>query len=231
MPRKARVLIPNCPHHIVQRGHNRKAVFVTPQDYRYYLKNLKEWKGELGIKFYAWCLMTNHIHIIVEPGNDPMTISLLMKRVNGRQTAMVNKLEGRTGSLWEGRYKASPIQKDAYLIACLRYVETNPVRAGMVRALKDYPWSSYPERAGLNSRRLLDLDCCYLGLGQTDQERFSCYLKYLDEPARDEDISLIRKDLQRNQLTGNQQFVDEIEQRTGLRIEQRGRGRPRHEKK
>jgi putative transposase len=175
--------------------------------------------------------MTNHIHIIAEPADDAMTISLMMKRVNGKQSALVNKLEGRTGSLWEGRYKASPIQKDAYLLTCLRYVEMNPIRAGMVRALEDYPWSSYPERAGLNGRTLLDFDSCYLGLGQTDQERFSRYRKYLDEPSRHEDISLIRRGLQRNQLTGNQQFIDEIEQRTGLRIEQRGRGRPGHERK
>ena len=97
MPRKARVLVPNCPHHIVQRGHNRKAVFLIDQDYEYYLENLKEWKQELGIKLYAWCLMTNHIHLIVEPAADAMTLSVLMKRVNGRQSAYVNKLEGRTG--------------------------------------------------------------------------------------------------------------------------------------
>ncbi len=82
MPRKARVLVPNCPHHIVQRGHNRKAIFVSDQDCQFYLENLREWKKELGIKLYAWCLMTNHIHIIAEPGCDAMTLSLLMKRVN-----------------------------------------------------------------------------------------------------------------------------------------------------
>jgi len=93
MPRKARVLVPNCPHHIVQRGHNRKAVFLSDEDYQYYLENLKEWKKELGVKLYAWCLMTNHIHIIAEPPNDAMRLSTLMKRVNGRQSAYVNKLE------------------------------------------------------------------------------------------------------------------------------------------
>ncbi len=122
MPRKARVLVPNCPHHIVQRGHNRTAVFLADEDYQYYLENLREWKEELGIKLYAWCLMTNHIHIIAEPGQDAMTLSLLMKRVNGRQSAYVNKLEGRSGSLWEGRYKASLIQRDSYLLCCYRYI-------------------------------------------------------------------------------------------------------------
>ena len=231
MPRKARVLVPNCPHHIVQRGHNRKAVFLADQDYQYYLVNLKEWKKELGVKLYAWCLMTNHIHIIAEPPDDAMTLSTLMKRVNGRQAAYVNKLEGRSGSLWEGRYKASPIQKDEYLLACLRYVELNPIKAKMVAALKDYPWSSYLERAGVKSRELLDLDNCYQSLGHTNKSRLAKYLDYLGEPTDSEEINLIQGGLQRNQLTGNHRFVDEIESRIGIRVEKRGRGRPRYEEK
>lgn len=129
MPRKARILVPNCPHHIVQRGHNRKAVFLADEDYQFYLENLKEWKTKLHIKIYAWCLMTNHIHLVAEPGADAMTLSVLMRRVSGRQAGYVNKLEGRSGALWEGRYKASPIQKNGYLLCCCRYVELNPVRA------------------------------------------------------------------------------------------------------
>jgi len=231
MPRKARVLVPNCPHHIVQRGHNRKAVFLADQDYQYYLENLKEWKQELGVKLYAWCLMTNHIHIIAEPPNDAMTLSTLMKRVNGRQSAYVNKLEGRSGSLWEGRYKASPIQKDEYLLACVRYVELNPIKAKMVASLKDYPWSSYLERAGVKGRELLDLDSCYQSLGHTTKSRLTKYIGYLGESIESEEINLIRNGLQRNQLTGNHRFVDEIESRIGIRVEKRGRGRPRYEEK
>jgi len=146
MPRKARILVPNCPHHVVQRGHNKNVVFVEDEDYRYYLRNLQEWKENLGIKIYAWCLMTNHIHVIVEPGDDARAVSEMMKRVNGRQAAYVNKLEGRSGALWEGRYKASPIQRDEYLLSCCRYVELNPVRAGMVVQPESYQWSSYSER-------------------------------------------------------------------------------------
>ncbi|MEO0442464.1 MAG: transposase [Pseudomonadota bacterium] len=103
MPRKARVLVPNCPHHVVQRGHNRKAIFVSDEDYQYYLENLREWKEALDTKLYRWCLMTNHIHLIVEPGKEVMNLPLLMKRINGRQSAYVNNwraeaaLYGRVG--------------------------------------------------------------------------------------------------------------------------------------
>ncbi|MEQ8959474.1 MAG: transposase, partial [Coleofasciculus sp. C2-GNP5-27] len=120
------------PHHIVQRGHNRKAVFVEAGDYRYYLHNLREWKLTLGVKVYSYCLMTNHVHLIVEPGDDVTTVSRLMKQLAARQTRWVNKQEGRSGSLWEGRYKSSPIQRDCYLLQCCRYVERNPVKARMV---------------------------------------------------------------------------------------------------
>ena len=120
MPRKVRILILNCPHHIVQRRHNRQTVFVEDEDGHYYLENLREWKDELEIKLYGWCLLTNHIQLILETSDDLKSIPALMKRINVRQSAYVNKLEGRSGSLWEGRYKASPIQRDAYLLSCLR---------------------------------------------------------------------------------------------------------------
>lgn len=226
MPRKARVLVPACPHHIVQRGHNRSAVFVEDTDYVYYLKNLREWKLELGLKFYAWCLMTNHIHLIVEPEGDPTKISLLMKRVNGRQSALVNRLEKRSGSLWEGRFKASPVQEEAYLLACIRYVELNPIKAGIVESVDEYRWSSFPERATALGTGMLDSHRCYNSMGSTTESRLETYRSYLAEPARKKEIEVIRTGLQRNQLTGNPGFVDEIERRIGVRIEQRGRGRP-----
>ncbi len=227
MPRKARVLVPNYPHHIVQRGHNRKAVFVSDGDYRYYLDNLKEWKTKLGIKLYAWCLMTNHIHIVVEPGEDVTTVSELMKRLAGRQTAYVNKQERRSGSLWEGRYKASPIQRDSYLLACCRYVEMNPVRANLVTGPRQYIWSSYRERIGLIKSSMLDFDLIYLGLADNNIQRIERYKRYLQQGASDKEMTLLRNAWSRNQLTGNTCFVDEIEKHAGYRIENRGRGKPR----
>lgn len=118
MPRQARIVLANTPHHIAQRGHNRQTIFVERQDNLYYLETLKEWKHELNVKVYGYCLMTNHVHLIVEPNDEPENIGKLMKRLAGRQTRYVNHQEGRSGSLWEGRYKSSPIEIDAYLLAC-----------------------------------------------------------------------------------------------------------------
>ena len=227
MPRFARIIIPNCPHHIVQRGHNRSAVFIEPRDYRFYLGNLAEWKYKLDLKIFAWCLMTNHIHIIAEPSDESGTLSEMMKRVNGRQTAFVNKSECRSGTLWTGRFKASPIQSNNYLLKCCRYVELNPIRAGMVNYLQDYPWSSYRQRIGLEAPDLLDMSESYLALGEKSEERAEQYRKFVTETISDQEYHFIRSSVMRNQLTGNSRFIDEIEVRIGRRIEHRGRGRPR----
>ena len=125
MPRTARVVIANQPHHIVQRGHNRQVVFAHADDYGLYLETLKEWKAQLKCKVYAYCLMTNHVHLVIDPGAKAENLALLMKRVAGRYTRYINKKEFRTGTVWEGRYKSSLIDKGEYLLACCRYVGKN----------------------------------------------------------------------------------------------------------
>lgn len=103
MPRSAGIVLSHTSHHIVQRGHNRQTVFVSDDDYNYYRENLIDFKYEFGCRIYTYCLMTNHVHLIVDPGNNPESLALLMKRVAGRQTRYVNKLEDRSGRLFMGR--------------------------------------------------------------------------------------------------------------------------------
>jgi putative transposase len=226
MLRKARILIPNCPHHIVQRGHNRKALFVSDEDKQYYLSNLKEWKENLQIKLLAWSLMTNHIHLIVEPPKETGTVSELMKRINSRQTAYVNRLEGRSGSFWEGRFKTSPIQTENYLLRCYRYVELNPVQAGMVSLLEEYAWSSYQSRQNILNDHMLDNHSVYLSLGSDNADRAKHYQAFVRQGIGSREADFIRDSIKRNQLTGKDRFIDEIEQRTGFRVERRSPGRP-----
>lgn len=227
MPRKGRMILPNMPHHIVQRGHNRNVVFVEQRDYQYYIENLVEWKAQLGIKVYGYCLMTNHIHLIVEPGEIPSDVGSLMKRLAGRQTRFANKLEGRTGSLWESRYKISPIETDAYLLQCCRYVDLNPVKARMVEHASHYPWSSCAAKVGHTTCNWLDLDPMYQQLGNNHAERAQRYAEFIGNvAAANKEHRFIQNAVERNQLTGGNRFIAEVEARTGLRIEHRGRGRP-----
>ena len=227
MPRKARIVLANRPHHIVQRGHNRAAVFAEDRDYRYYLENLSEWKAHLGCRVYSYCLMTNHVHMVIDPGDDVSSLGLLMKRVSARQTRLVNRLERRSGSLWEGRYKSSPIETDQYLLACCRYVELNPVRAGMVDTPDNYPWSSYLAKVGGHRQNWLDKDPCYVGLGDTDAIRQQRYRAWVESGVTESEITLIRHAVQRGQLTGSDRFITETEAMLQRRIGSHGRGRPR----
>lgn len=231
MPRKARIVVPNTPHHIIQRGHNREVVFVSDDDYLYYLENLKEWKQYFGCKVYAYCLMTNHVHLIVDPCDNPESIGLLLKRLAGRQTRYVNKLQGRSGTLWEGRFRSSPISRNEYLMACSRYIELNPVRAGMVADPSDYKWSSYNTKIGQDDKLWLDSDTCYKALGDDVGERAKEYEQFVKRRIPDGEWKFIRDALNRGQLTGGKRFITQIEKRIGERIEFRSQGRPSKGKK
>ncbi|MBV5305137.1 MAG: transposase [Desulfobulbaceae bacterium] len=227
MPRQSRIVLPDYPHHIIQRGHNRDVIFTGDEDYLYYLDNLGQWKTKLGCKVYAYCMMSNHVHLIIDPGEKPENLGLLMKRIAGRQTRYINRLEGRTGSLWEGRYKSSPIQADEYLLACCRYIELNPVRAGLVDLPGQYRWSSYSERMGAARQSILDLDPFYLSLGDAALERVEKYEQLLHETVPEQELRQVREAIQRGQLTGGSSFAREVSEKFGRRLEFRGPGRPR----
>ncbi|XHF33559.1 transposase [Pseudomonas chlororaphis] len=227
MPRTGRIVLPHYPHHIVQRGHNRQVVFAEPRDFERYLSDLCELKEALGIKVYAYCLMTNHVHLLLAPGESTSSLGQLMKALAARMTRYRNKVEGRTGTLWESRYKSSVVQSDTYLLACSRYIELNPVRAHMVARAEDYRWSSSALRVNdFSENTWLDKDPCFLELGPNDSIRRERYKSFVEMATPTNELQLIRGAPQRGQLTGDMRFVDEIEKITGRCIQFRERGRP-----
>lgn len=227
MPRTARIVLAGYPHHVVQRGHNRKTVFARERDYTRYLENLEELKEKYQVRVFAYCLMTNHVHLLLQPDEQASALGQLMKALAGRATRYRNMRQKRTGTLWEGRYRSSPVQSDQYLMACCRYIELNPVRAAMVEAPESYRWSSCRQHLGLCESRWIDLDPVYQGLGATDGERAARYRQLLGRQPSVETQRTIRQALQRGQLTGNAQFVDEVDATIGRRVTARGPGRPR----
>lgn len=228
MPRSGRIVLANYPHHIVQRGHNRDTVFAREQDFRRYLDDLRALKDEFDVRVYAYCLMTNHVHLLLAPNNATTGLGQMMKALAARATRYRNKQERRTGTLWESRYKSSLVQTDSYLLACSRYIELNPVRARMVADPGDYAWSSFRMRTDTpEPQSWLDHDPCYLGLADTESARRARYAAFVKSAVPKSELDLIRAALQRGQLTGNGQFVTEISQIIGRRVEPRGQGRPR----
>ncbi len=227
MPRIGRLVIPNYPHHVIHRGHNRQAIFIQADDYRYYLDNLVECKDELNCRLYAYCLMTNHVHLVVDPGDDSESLARLLKKVAARQTRYVNRKEGRSGTLWEGRYRSSIVCKDTYLLACTRYVEMNPVRACMVSHPSEYRWSSYREKMG-GGPGIIDRDPSFLALGAEESHRKQAYEKWVLSSIPEGEWERIRESVQRGHLTGAQKLEEEVAERLGIRLELRKPGRPRH---
>jgi putative transposase len=225
MPRMGRIVLPNYPHHIVQRGHNRQVVFASDGDFQRYLDDLRELKDLFGVRVYAFCLMTNHVHLLLAPGEEIAGLGQLMKALAARMTRYRNRLERRTGTLWESRYKSSPVQDEQYLLACSRYIELNPVRARMVASPIEYRWSSFPLRMG-HGESWLDAEPCYLALAATEAARRVRYARFVSEAIPQGEWDLIREALQRGQLTGNERFIAEVEQIVGRRVELRGQGRP-----
>lgn len=148
MPRKPRLFFPDQPVHIVKRGHNRNPIVARKVDYEFFVDCLGKSCREYGVALHAWVLMTNHFYLLASPESE-QSIPRMMQWLCGYYARYFNHCYRRSDSLWEGRYKSSLIDSDAYLLKCYRYIELNPVRAGMVKLPQQYPWSSYRENAGL----------------------------------------------------------------------------------
>lgn len=226
MPRYPRVFLPDMPVHIVHRGHDRQPIFSRPGDYSYYLANVIEMKSQCAVRVFGYCLMTNHVHLVVAPHDDPTLVSQFMRTIAARQTRHINKRKNRTGTLWDGRFKASLIDTDAYLLACLRYVDLNPVRAALVTAPENYRWSSYRCHSALAQSAWLDEHESFRALGESQGARGRAYREFVMLGITDSELTLIRQAVHRNQLTGGSGFGKIIAERTGHRIRARGPGRP-----
>jgi len=225
MPRRPRVLLADYPLHIVQRGINREPCFFTDEDCHCYLHWLEESARACGCAIHAYVLMTNHVHLLLTP-KESGAPSRLMQSLGRRYVQYANRFYHRTGSLWEGRYKSSVVQAESYLLACQRYIELNPVRAGMVADPAQYPWSSYRANGlGRTDDRLSPHER-YLSLGMDGEERQTAY-RALFRPELDaEAVNDIRKALQLGVPVGSERFAETICGRLGIRRNSGKRGRP-----
>ncbi len=225
MPRRARSYIAGLPYHVVQRGNNREPCFLEPENYQYYLELWQQAARRYGVQVHAYCLMTNHIHVLATPQR-ASAISETMKNVGSRYAQYVNRAYGRTGTLWEGRHRASLVQREKYLLTCSRYIELNPARAAMVRRPEEYRWSSYGSN-GWGDPSWLTQHAEYLRLGRTTEERAHAYRELFRHQISEENLHLLRKAAHYCQPVGDDRFRAHIEDRYGVRLGHMRRGRPR----
>ncbi len=228
MPRKPRFFVPGASVHALSRGHNRSAVFFDEFDYLEYLRCLKQAADRCGCAVHAYVLMTNHVHLLLSP-QGPDSVGRLFQSLGRHYVRYVNATYGRRGGLWEGRHKCNVIESQAYLLSCMRYIELNPVRAGMVDHPAKYRWSSYAANALGVGNAVLTAHAEYAALGGMPTERQSAYRGLFDRDLDAGELELVRSALQTGTPLGNENFKTQIEAALDVRVGHARRGRPKKE--
>lgn len=225
MPRLPRVAPVGIPEHIIQRGNNRHICFNSNSDMKAYANWLKEYSKKYQVEVHAWVFMTNHTHLLCTP-QKPDAVSHMMQSLGRMYVGYFNDKYKRSGTLWEGRYKSCLVQNNIYLMQLYRYIELNPVRAGMVSDPADYSWSSYQCNALGKKAALLTPHPLYLAQGNTTEQRQQNYRLLFKEVLGQQFIDTIRKNTNTGLAVGDSQFIAEIERLTGRKVTAKKTGRP-----
>lgn len=229
MARLPRYVIPGQPQHIIQRGNNPQVIFAAAADYQFFRDALVEAaaKHEIAVHAYVW--MTNHIHLLATPSRED-SISKVFQSVGRKYVQYFNYAYQRSGTLWEGRYRATVVDSEQYLLTVMRYIELNPVRADMVAHPRDYAWSSYRfnalGEAGPNTDWLTP-HREYLRLGRNAAERQGAYRQLFRGAIADHDLKEIRESTHKGWALGSDRFREKIEALGNRRAASLGVGRPR----
>ena len=225
MARLPRYFVPNQPQHIVQRGNNRTPTFATEDDYDFYLECLRNAAHQCGCAIHTYVLMTNHVHILATPQHQD-SLPQMWQHLGRRYVWFFNKTYQRTGTLWEGRYKATVIDSDQHLLRCYRYIELNPVRAGLVADPGHYPWSSYRRHALGTDDTLVTDHALYLELGATPEARQAAYRALFASTLSEPWLTAIRHATHHGWAFGNDRFKAAIEALAQRRASPLPPGRP-----
>ena len=210
MARSTRIDLPNYPQHLILRGNNRCVIFQEDVDRYVFLKSLEESAKRYACCIHAYVLMDNHVHFLATP-REQGAISRMVQSIGRRFVRFVNDYRRRTGTLFEGRFKSSLVETDRYFLTCMRYIEMNPVRAGMVSRPSEHPWSSFRANASGGPEMPLVAHPVYLALGPTPTARGAAYRRLFEKPILDEDLAAIRKSANRSRVLGSDDFEQWVE--------------------
>jgi putative transposase len=225
MARLPRLTIPGYPHHVIQRGNNRQPIFATDEDYRELLALLEEHARAAGVAVHAYVLMSNHVHLLATPDTAD-GIPQMMQAVGRRYVRFFNRRQARTGTLWEGRYRSTIIQAERYLLACMVYIDLNPVRAGMVDAPESYPWSSHGHYVSGRPDRLVTPHPIWWELGNTPFAREAAYRELVHAGLSGAQQQALTDSALRGWALGDAAYVEDLQRRTERRVSMAKAGRP-----
>jgi putative transposase len=218
MARRPRHVVPGQALHLIQRGNNRQAIFFADLDYRFYHEALEDAADRYGCAVHAYVFMTNHVHLLLTPSTEEGP-SRVMQSVGRRYVRYVNTVYQRTGTLWEGRFKSAIVDSERYLLICSRYIELNPVRAGMVNSPQDYPWSGYRHNAQGQDDGLLEPHSMYQRLGPDSASRRNEYSRLFEGALGPGALEQIRLATEAGAVIGTDRFREQIEMALKCRIQ------------
>ena len=225
MARLPRLTVPGYAHHIIQRGNNRQPIFDTKADYELLLGLIDEHARKQQVAVHAYVLMSNHLHLLATP-ETVEGIPQMMQAVGRRYVRNFNLRQSRTGTLWEGRYKSNLIQAERYLLACMVYMDLNPVRAGMVADPADYAWSSHAHYVGRRSDKLVTPHPLYWELGNTPFSRDQAYAELVRAGVSAQQQAALTDSALRGWALGEADYVADLQRRTERRVTRGQAGRP-----
>lgn len=228
MARKPRFDLVGVPQHVIQRGHNREPCFYAKEDYQRYRRDLQEAAERSRARIHSYVLMTNHVHLLVTP-EQAYSITHMMQDLGRKFVRYMNRRYRRTGTLWDGRFKASLIETEPYLLTCMRYIEMNPVRAGMVVHPGEYRWSSYRANGTGEADGLVTPHAVYLSLGATAERRQHAYRGLFSGHLNGGELHAVRDALNQELVLGREDFKDRIEATLKRQARPGKPGRPRKE--
>jgi len=214
MPRKPRCYVANLPCHVITRGNNRQPCFFSEADYAFYLECLHNACTRYHVALHAYVLMTNHVHLLMTP-ETAEGISRVMQSLGRRYVQYINFKYRRSGTLWEGRHRASLVEEETYLLVCYRYIELNPVRANMVTNPADYKWSSFRENTGVDNKRYVTEHECYRRLGLKKTDRHFAYKQLFQAVLEEKVLNEVRRAATCSKPLGGSSFQAKIEQMVG----------------
>ena len=225
MARLPRLTVPGYPHHVIQRGNNRQAIFLSVADYQYLLGLIGKNAQKFEVDIHSYVLMTNHFHLLATPQTEA-GLPQMMQAVGRSYVRYFNDLHGRSGTLWEGRYRSTLIQTDRYLLACMAYIDLNPVRAGLASDVRDYPWSSHAFYVGMRSDRLITPHSLFWDLANTPFSREAAYSELVQAGVSAHQQDILTRSVLDGWALGEPDFIEDLQKRTKRRVSKAKAGRP-----
>lgn len=225
MARLPRLSFPGLPHHVIQRGHNGQAIFLNPADFQLMLDLLLEYARKFDVAVHAYALLPNHFHLLVSP-QTANGLPQMLQAVGRRYVRYFNDAQGRTGTLWDGRYRCTVMQPELYLLPCMAYMDLNPVRAGLCVSAADYAWSSHGHYIGRRVDRLVTPHAQFWGLGNTPFAREAAYAELIQAGVVNTQHQAMTDATLKGWALGDATFVQELQKATPRRLSKRQAGRP-----